>query len=61
VLIGKPGSSVADRDRVQHLFGEHAEAGTEDHRHARRKSWLTGANDLGGFEWGIAGHEVSFY
>jgi hypothetical protein len=33
---------VADRDRVQHLLGQHAEAGTEDHRHARREAWLCG-------------------
>jgi hypothetical protein len=47
---------VADRDRIRHLLGQHAEAGAEDQRHARREAGLAGADDVGGFEWGIAEH-----
>jgi hypothetical protein len=50
---------VADRDRIRHLFGQHAEAGTEDQGHARREARLAGADDVGGFEWGIAEHGES--
>ncbi|UUZ55898.1 hypothetical protein LP419_10780 [Massilia sp. H-1] len=32
----------ADRHRVLHLFGQHAKAGAENHRHARREARFAG-------------------
>jgi hypothetical protein len=42
---------------VGHLFRQHTQARTEDHRYARLEaSWETGANNVGCLEWGIIRH-----
>jgi hypothetical protein len=46
----------ADRYCVNHLLGQHAKARTENHRDARLESRFTGADNVGGFKWGVAQH-----